>query len=312
MVKKILAKSYVYLILILMYIPIFVLIIFSFTNSDSVGIWNGFSLELYSRLFRNEEIMIAVGNTIIIALISAICSTILGTLGAIGVFYSKRRTKALVENLNQIPVVNAEIVMALSLTFMFVFCGSYIFKDNIFSFWTILFGHMVLETPFVYLNVKPKLIQMDPSLYEAALDLGCSPRKAMYKVMLPQIAPGVLSGFMFALTLSLDDFIVTAFLSGPGLLSGAGKIQTISTFIQNSIKKKIVPPELRALTTIIFLVVVIATILVIFYQKRQNNRSSARFLTKEQIKIRNIKRLIIGGISLTILITVISLIIAFI
>ena len=230
MVKKILAKSYVYLILLLMYVPIIVLIIFSFTNSDNVGTWNGFTLELYPRLFKNEAIMKAVGNTIIIAVISAIVSTVLGTLGAIGTFYAKKRTRAVIENITQIPVVNSEIVIALSLTFMFVFFGTYIFRTEIFSFWTILIGHVVLSVPFVYLNVKPKLTQMDPSLYEAAINLGCSPRQALNKVIFPQIKPGIISGFMLAITLSLDDFIVTAFTSGPGLLSGAGKIETISTY----------------------------------------------------------------------------------
>ena len=197
MVKKILAKSYVYLILLLMYVPIIVLIIFSFTNSDNVGTWNGFTLELYPRLFKNEAIMKAVGNTIIIAVISAIVSTVLGTLGAIGTFYAKKRTRAVIENITQIPVVNSEIVIALSLTFMIVFFGTYIFRTEIFSFWTILIGHVVLSVPFVYLNVKPKLTQMDPSLYEAAINLGCSPRQALNKVIFPQIKPGIISGFMF-------------------------------------------------------------------------------------------------------------------
>ena len=172
-----------------MYVPIIVLIIFSFTNSDNVGTWNGFTLELYSRLFKNEAIMKAVGNTIIIAVISAIVSTVLGTLGAIGTFYAKKRTRAVIENITQIPVVNSEIVIALSLTFMFVFFGTYIFRTEIFSFWTILIGHVVLSVPFVYLNVKPKLTQMDPSLYEAAINLGCSPRQALNKVcsLFPEI-----------------------------------------------------------------------------------------------------------------------------
>lgn len=296
MVKKVLAKSYVYLMLFLMYVPILVLIVFSFTDGESVGIWNGFTFDLYGRLFRNEEIMIAVGNTVIIALISSVCSTIIGTLGAIGVYYSKRRTRAIIENINQIPVVNAEIVLALSLTFMFVFVGTYIFHENIFSFWTLLFGHMILEVPFVYLNVKPKLQQMDPALYEAALDLGCSPRQALYKVTIPQIAPGVLSGFMLSITLSLDDFIVTAFTSGPGLLSGAGKIETISTFIQSSIKKKIVPIEVRALTTIIVALVLIATVLLVMYQNHLKFKASARILTQKQIVARRIKNSVIYGI----------------
>lgn len=308
MVKKILAKSYVYLILLLMYVPIIVLIIFSFTNSDNVGTWNGFTLELYPRLFKNEAIMKAVGNTIIIAVISAIVSTVLGTLGAIGTFYAKKRTRAVIENITQIPVVNSEIVIALSLTFMFVFFGTYIFRTEIFSFWTILIGHVVLSVPFVYLNVKPKLTQMDPSLYEAAINLGCSPRQALNKVIFPQIKPGIISGFMLAITLSLDDFIVTAFTSGPGLLSGAGKIETISTFIQSVIKKKVVPNELRALATLIFICVVVATILTTIYQKYQRPEYKMKYKSSDMVIKRNFRILVISTVCLLVTITLVAII----
>lgn len=262
MVKKILAYSYIYLILLIMYVPILVLIVFSFTNSTYIGEWSGFSFTLYKNLFQDEEILIALGNTLIIAVISSAVSTILGTLGAIGAFYSKKRSRALIENINQIPVVNAEIVIALSLTIMFVFLGNFLFKENIFSFWTLLAGHVVISVPFVYLNVKPKLVQMDPSLYEAALDLGCSPRKALRKVLVPQILPGIVSGFLLSFTLSLDDFIVTAFTRGPGLLSGEANIETLSTLVQAKIKKGPIPPNMRPLTTIIFLVVLVVAIVI--------------------------------------------------
>lgn len=308
MVKKILAKSYVYLILLLMYVPIIVLIIFSFTNSDNVGTWNGFTLELYPRLFKNEAIMKAVGNTIIIAVISAIVSTVLGTLGAIGTFYAKKRTRAVIENITQIPVVNSEIVIALSLTFMFVFFGTYIFRTEIFSFWTILIGHVVLSVPFVYLNVKPKLTQMDPSLYEAAINLGCSPRQALNKVIFPQIKPGIISGFMLAITLSLDDFIVTAFTSGPGLLSGAGKIETISTFIQSVIKKKVVPNELRALATLIFICVVVATILTTIYQRYQRPEYKMKYKSSDMVIKRNFRILVISTVCLLVTIALVAII----
>lgn len=261
MIKKIFAHSFLYLILLFLYLPIFVLIVYSFTNSTNLGIWNGFSFDLYSALFKNEEIMVALGNTLIIALISAIVSTVLGTLGAIGTFYSKKRTKVLIESLTQIPVVNAEIVMALSLTVMFVFLGSFVFKTSLFSFWTLLIGHCCLSIPFVYLNVKPKLQQMDPSLYEAALDLGSTPKRALTKVVIPQIYPGIASGFLLSITLSLDDFIVTAFTRGAGLLNGEGQIETLSTLVQAKIKKGPIPPELRALTTIIFIIVLMIAII---------------------------------------------------
>lgn len=277
MVKKILGYSYIYLILLLLYVPILVLIVFSFTNATYIGQWNGFSFDLYGKLFESEEIMRAIGNTVIIAVISAICSTVLGTLGAIGAFYSKRRSRGILENINQIPVVNAEIVMALSLVVMFVFIGNKIFGGaNLFSFWTLLIGHIVISAPFVYLNVKPKLQQMDPSLYEAALDLGCSPRRALRKSVLPEILPGIFSGFMLAITLSLDDFIVTAFTRGSGLLSGEGNIETISTLVQAKIKKGPIPPEMRPLTTIIFLIVLVVVIVISISRNKKTTVKSSR------------------------------------
>lgn len=276
MVRKAFGYCYLYLMLLLMYVPILVLIAFSFTNTTYIGQWSGFSFELYSKLFKSEEIMIALGNTVIIAVISAICSTVLGTLGAIGAFYSKKRTRGLIENLNQIPVVNAEIVMALSLVVMFVFLGNTIFHTQLFSFWTLLIGHIIISVPFVYLNVKPKLQQMDPSLYEAAMDLGCSPRKALNKVIVPSVLPGVISGFLLAITLSLDDFIVTVFTRGSGLLSGDNAIETLSTLVQAKIKKGPIPPEMRALTTIIFLIVLLAVVLITIYQNKQSKSKKKR------------------------------------
>ncbi len=271
-IKKIFAQIYIWLLLALMYAPILVLVAFSFTDTDVLGQWNGFTFSLYGKLFQNAEIMKAVGNTLIIAFVSSAIATILGTLGAIGVYESKKHAKRTMEFANQIPVVTPEIVIALSLTVMFVFLREHLFSNFEFSFWTLLVGHLVLSTPFVYLNVKPKLEQMDPALYEAALDLGCNPTKALFRTTLPEIAPGVLSGFLIAITLSLDDFIVTAFTAGPGLLNGASKISTISTYVQGVIKKHPLPPELRALCTLIFLAVLLVVLLLIFVNKRQANR----------------------------------------
>ena len=257
MVKKILSYIYIYLILLVTYLPILYLIVYSFTGATITGQWSGFSFKLYGDLFKNKEILTALGNTLILALIASLVSTIVGALGAIGVYYMKNRTRKIVESINQVPIVNAEIVIAMSLTVMFVFIGQKIFQGkSIFSFYTLLIGHCTLAIPFVYINVKPKLTQMDPSLYEAALDLGTTPTKAIHKVIIPQIVPGIISGFVLAFTLSLDDFIVTAFTRGPGLLSGEGQIETLSTLIQAKIKKGAVPPEMRPLTTFIFLIVV--------------------------------------------------------
>lgn len=275
MVKRILGKCYIWIILILMYLPVLVLIAFSFTEATNVGEWSGFSWNLYPRLFQSQEIMIALGNTILIALISALVSTVIGTLGAIGAFYSRRRVRKAIDFGTQIPVVNAEIVVAFSLTVMFVFLGQ-ILNKYLFSFWTLLIGHVSLSIPFVYISVKPKLQQMDPSLYEAALDLGASPTQALGKVIIPEILPGIFSGFMLSVTLSLDDFIVTAFTRGSGLLSGENKIETLSTLVQAKIKKGPIPPEMRALTTILFVIVIVAVILVTIYRTRQEKKVKVR------------------------------------
>ncbi|NCA97523.1 MAG: ABC transporter permease, partial [Bacteroidia bacterium] len=267
----------IYLILFVMYLPILVLIAFSFTESSNVGVWTGFSFNLYPRLFQDREIMVALGNTLIIALISAIISTLLGTAGAIGAFYSKTRVKKAIEGVTQIPIVNAEIVMALSLTVLFVFVGSVIFQgQSVFGFWTLLIGHVVLSLPFVYISVRPKLMQLDPNLYEAALDLGATPQQALWKVIIPQIMPGIMSGFLLSLTLSLDDFIITAFTRGTGLLNGEGTIETLSTLVQAKIKRGPIPPEMRALTLIIFLVVLLVVVGITVYRNKTKNTKKIR------------------------------------
>ena len=260
MVRKIFAQCYIYLILLVMYLPILLLAVFSFTVSDQVGVWTGFSFQLYVDLFKNKALMTAVGNTFLIAFTSAIVSTILGTLGAIGSYYSSKRARKIIETMTQIPVVNAEIVIALSLAVLVVALS---WK---FTFFTLLIGHVVLTVAFVYLNVKPKLMQMDPFTYEAALDLGAKPRYALYKVILPEILPGIFSGFMLSFTLSLDDFVITQYLKEPSF-------ETISTYIQKIISKHPIPPEVRALSTIIFVLVLLVVIGNTIYNSRKAKTS---------------------------------------
>ena len=265
MVKKILAQCYIYLMLLVMYLPILLLVVFSFTVSDQVGIWTGFSFQLYVDLFNNKDLMEAVGNTFLIATVSAIVSTIIGTLGAVGTYYSKKKARKRIETMTQIPVVNAEIVMALSLAVLFVALSLK------FTFFTLVVGHVVLTVAFVYLNVKPKLSQMDPFTYEAALDLGAKPTYALYKVILPEIIPGILSGFMISFTLSLDDFVITQYLKEPSF-------ETISTYIQKIIAKHPIPPEVRALTTLIFLGVLVVVVGNTIY----NNRKAKNVISKRK------------------------------
>ena len=206
-----------------------------------------------------------IGNTVVLALVAAALSTLLGTAGAIGMFYSKRRTRALMNGVNQIPVINAEIVTALALAITFVAIG--VGK----SYFTLVVGHMVLCTPFVVLSVLPKLKQMDHSLYEAALDLGASPMKALFKVVLPEIVPGIISGFMLAVTLSLDDYIITSYCK-PSTFS------TISTYVYNATMKGNVHTaetlsSFWALTTVIFVIILIVVLAAnLTGRKKQENK----------------------------------------
>lgn len=257
MVKKVLAKSYVWLILLIMYAPILTLIAFSFTESKNIGTWTGFSLELYKDMFKNEEIVEALINTIIVAVSAGVVSTILGTLGAIGVYYSGPKSKKIMNSVSQIPVMNAEIVTAISLTILFVSFGIK------FNFFTLLIGHVVLTIPFVVLSIMPKLKQMDPNIYEAALDLGATPKRALWKVVIPEILPGILSGFMLTITLSLDDYIITAFTRD-------NSFSTLSTYVYGATAKKgALPPTLRALTTVITLLVLLVLVIINFKTKNK-------------------------------------------
>ncbi|MBQ9715402.1 MAG: ABC transporter permease [Clostridia bacterium] len=249
MVKKIVKCSVLALGLLFIYTPILLLVVFSFTPATTLGAWEGFSFDLYIQLFNNAKIMNIVKDTLLLALFSAVISTVLGTMGAIGIFYSKKRVSTAVNVMARIPVINAEIVTAVALALLF----AAVLPNK--SYFTLLMGHVVITVPFVVLSIMPKLKQMDGNLYEAALDLGATPTKALFKVVVPEILPGMLSGFMLAVTLSLDDYIVTAFTRPTGF-------ETISTYVYNSIK---VPqhsalPQLRALSAIIFVVIIVGVI----------------------------------------------------
>lgn len=270
MVKRILAKTYIYLILLLMYLPILFLIVFSFTDAPITGMWNGFTLRLYFDVFTHSKIMPALLNTLLIASVAALTATLLGTLGAIGVFYMKKRPKQVLESVNEIPVVNADVVIAISLALLFKISVDSLARIGLVvddkNFLTLLIGHIVLSISFVYLNVKPKLQQMDPNDYEAALDLGARPSYALIKVVLPAIVPGIISGFMLAFTLSLDDFIITSFLRDKSF-------DTLSTYVQGVIVKSTIPAELRALTTYIFL---ITSVIVIANGRKKKSKAMLR------------------------------------
>lgn len=255
MVKKHLGRIYIALMLLLMYLPILILVIYSFQDTTTIkfGVFNDFTFKLYNDLFdmsnrKTREIWIAVAHTLEIAIAAAIVSTIIGTLGAIGIFYSSRRVRNTLNSIANISIVNAEIVTALSLRIL------YSLLNVKLSFFTLLIGHVVLTIPFVVLNVMPKLQQMDPNEYEAALDLGATPAVALRKVVIPEITPGIISGFLLSITLSLDDYIITAYTADT-------TFDTLSTYVYKSMVKRSIPLQFRSLTTIIFFAILIGVVI---------------------------------------------------
>ena len=215
MVKKILMKSYLGLVLLFIYLPIVVLIVFSFNKSKSRGNWTGFTFKWYGELFKNSQIIDALYNTIRIALISSIIAVIIGTFAAIGIHNMKKIKKTVVMNLTYLPVLNPDIVTGVSLMIMFVFIGT--FMNLKLGFFTMLLAHITFNIPYVILSVLPRLKQMNKHMYEAALDLGASSFYALRKVIIPEIMPGIISGFLMAFTLSIDDFVISYFTTGSGV-----------------------------------------------------------------------------------------------
>lgn len=248
--KKI-AKVYLALVMMFLYVPIFVLIVFSFNTTKSRSVMSGFTFDWYIKLFKNEIIMSSLMNTIIIAVLASIVSTILGTAAAVGIKNMKKVPKAIVLNITNFPIINPEIVTGVSLMLLFVFFAARMNFE--FGFVTLLIAHITFDVPYVILNVMPKLNQMDPFLYEAAQDLGCNPLKAFFKVVLPEIMPGVVSGFLISFTFSLDDFIISYFTCGSSM-------QTLPVTIYSMTRRK-VSPEINALSTIIFLTVVVILVI---------------------------------------------------
>ena len=256
---KKLSKIYMALVLMFLYVPIFVLIAFSFNSTKSRSVFTGFTFDWYAKLFQNELILTSLVNTIVIAVCASVISTIIGTLAAIGITRMRKFTKAAVLNVTNIPIINPEIVTGVSLMLLFVF-----FKARMeleFGFGTLLIAHITFDVPYVVLNVMPKFRQMQPNLYEAAQDLGCGPVRSFFKVVLPEIMPGIVSGFLMAFTFSLDDFVISYFTSGP-------TSQTLPITIYSMTRRK-VSPEINALSTIIFAIVVVVLIIKNIIERRQ-------------------------------------------
>lgn len=273
MMRKVLQKIYLGLIFFLLYAPIVTLIVLSFNNSKTRAKWGGFTLKWYSELFQNEQIMSALYTTLIIALLSAGIATVIGTAASIAIQGMKNRWRTLYMGLTNIPMMNAEIVMGISLMLLFIAIHVTL------GFGTILIAHITFNIPYVILSVSPKLRQTSKHTYEAAMDLGASPLQAFFKVVFPDIMPGVLSGFMLAFTMSLDDFVITHFTKGPG-------IDTLSTKIYTEVRKGI-KPEMYALSTILFTTVLVLLILVNYSpDSQEEGGKKARKAKKRPSRVR--------------------------
>ena len=271
MIRKYLQKIYLALIFILLYAPIVTLIVLSFNQSKTRAKWGGFTLKWYKELLKNEQIMSAFYTTLIIAFVSAAIATVIGTAAAIAIQGMKQKWKTMYMGLTNIPMMNAEIVMGVSLMLLFI-----AFHMTL-GFGTILIAHITFNIPYVILSVLPKLKQTNRYTYEAALDLGASPVKAFFKVVFPDIVPGVFSGFMLAFTMSLDDFVITHFTKGPG-------IDTLSTKIYTEVRKGI-KPEIYALSTIMFVTVLVLLILV-NYSPKEEEESAVRKKVRRPSKVK--------------------------
>ena len=242
------SKIYTALIMLFLFAPIAILLVFSFNEAKSLSVFSNLSLYWYKELLRDSETLNAVKNTLLLALCASAISTVMGTAAAVGMNKLRNRyVRAVMDTATNIPMINPEIITGISLMLMFVFVGRLFGAATSLSFWTMLIAHVTFCLPYVILQVLPKLQQMDKSLPEAAMDLGCTPFRAFLKVEIPEIMPGIVTGLIMAFTLSLDDFVISYFTAGNGF-------QTLPIRIYN-MTKKTVTPKMYALATIIFFVI---------------------------------------------------------
>ena len=265
--KRFFAQCYIWLLLIILYAPIVFIAVFSFTESKVLGNWTGFSTKLYSNLFTGNmqgtgSLMAAIENTLLIALIAAVVSTALGTIAAIGLHNMRGRGKQVITFMNNIPMLNPDIITGVSLFLLFVFLN--ISQGYV----TVILAHITFCTPYVVLSVLPKLTQMNPNVYEAALDLGATPAYALRKVLLPILKPGMISGFILAFTMSLDDFAVTFFTRGTIGLA------PLSPYIYTDARKGGLTPELRPMITLMFVGILILLIIINMRKIRNSNKAA--------------------------------------
>lgn len=246
-VKKIFSNMYLILIFIFLYAPIFALALFSFNDSKSMARWEGFTFKWYQQLFHNDRIISALITTVVVAILASLIATVIGTISAIGIDRMRGPKKAMILNINYLPVLNPDIVTAVGLMILFIFFNMKL------GFLTMLLAHITFNIPYVVLSVLPKLRQLPDNVEEAAMDLGAKPIYTLRKVILPQIKPGIVSGFLIAFTMSIDDFIISFFNTGNGVTNLSIEVYSMA--------KRGIKPEINALTTLMFITVLILLLL---------------------------------------------------
>lgn len=274
--NPIIAKVLNVLVFLFLYLPIAVLIVFSFNDSKSRTVWSGFSLHWYQELFQDEEILSAFSTTLTVSVLAALIATVLGTAAAIGFHSMKRRPRHLLLTINNIPMTNADIITGVSLMLLFVFTGNLLGFS--LGFGTLLVAHITFNIPYVVLAVLPKLRQLNPNLGEAAMDLGANPWQAFWKVLMPELRPGILNGLLIAFTLSIDDFVISYFTAG-------SEVATLAMQIYAMTRKRI-SPEVNALSTILFVTVLTLLLIVNFREMHQTKQAEKRnkALQKDGVK----------------------------
>lgn len=277
--KKTASNIYVGLIMFFLYAPMLVMIVLSFNGTASTSVMDGFSFKWYQELLRDAVTLKAVSNTLILAVSSSLISVVLGTMAAVGIHSMKKKwVKNAVLTVTNIPMMNPEIVTGVSMMLLFVFVGSFVSSKDALGFPTLLIAHITFNLPYVILSVLPKLRQTDKHLSEAAQDLGCTPVSAFFKVILPNISSGIITGLIMAFTLSLDDFIISYFVTGP-------KFQTLPIVIFSMTKKK-VKPDMYALSTLIFVAVLVLLVLMNVMQARAENKQKNSMIKKHKEELK--------------------------
>ncbi len=262
------SKVITVIVFIFLYVPIIILAIASFNSGTDIAIFKSFTFNQYAELFKDDTLLILVRNSVMIAILSTAIATVLGTAAAVGIVKMKKRTRSFVMSMTNIPMTNPDIVTGVSLALMFAFTGTMLKLNSILGFWTLLIAHITFNLPYVILNVLPRLHQMNPNLTDAALDLGCTPFQSFFKVTLFEIMPGIISGALMSFTMSLDDFVISYFVTGSSFV-------TLPVEIYNYTKKPL-HPKLYALFTLMFLVILALMIVMNILQAKNTKKIKHR------------------------------------